>query len=41
MCPKCGKPLKKWYSGYGGRTYLGCENLLCGWKVEIDEKNKN
>jgi len=38
-CPKCGKPLKKWYSGSGGRKYIGCEDLSgCGYKYEIDER---
>jgi len=36
-CPVCGMPLKKWYSGAGGKTYIGCSDILCNYRQEIDE----
>jgi len=35
QCPKCGLPMKKWYSGAGGRTFIGCSSITCGYKEEI------
>lgn len=42
-CPKCGKPLTNYYSGTGGRSYIGCSDFsTCCYKEEINPKvNKN
>jgi len=29
-CPKCGKPIIKWYA-LGAGEVLGCEDIECGW----------
>lgn len=34
-CPKCGKPTKEWF-GLGGKKFLGCSDIRCEWKKEID-----
>ena len=35
-CPKCGKPLQKFYCCCGGKKYIGCKDLFeCGYKREI------
>lgn len=33
-CPKCKKPLSEWF-GLGGKKYLGCSDLTCGYKREM------
>jgi len=36
-CPKCNTPMSKFYSGCGGRIFIGCPNLKdCGYKEEIE-----
>jgi len=36
-CPKCGTPMVKFYSGAGGKTYIGCPKIAtCGYKEEIE-----
>ena len=35
-CPKCGTPMQKFYSGAGGKTFIGCPKIAtCGFKREI------
>jgi len=35
-CPRCGKPLQKWYSACGGKEFIGCSDIRCGYKEEIN-----
>jgi ssDNA-binding Zn-finger/Zn-ribbon topoisomerase 1 len=35
-CPTCGKELKIWYSGAGGKKFLGCSDILCNYRKEIN-----
>ena len=36
-CPKCGTPMQKFWSGAGGKIYIGCPKLKdCGYKEEIE-----
>jgi ssDNA-binding Zn-finger/Zn-ribbon topoisomerase 1 len=38
-CPICGKELKTWYS-LGGKTFLGCSDIKCNYKEEIEAKGR-
>ncbi len=37
-CPKCNKALKRW-QGLGGRIFIGCSDIKCGYKEEINGKS--
>jgi len=30
-CPRCKKPLTEWF-GLGGKKYVGCSDLTCGYR---------
>ena len=35
-CPKHNEDLVKWFSGTGGQHFLGCPNITCNYKEEIE-----
>jgi ssDNA-binding Zn-finger/Zn-ribbon topoisomerase 1 len=34
-CPKCGKELTTYYCCAGGMIFIGCSDILCGYKEEV------
>jgi len=34
VCPKCKKELVNWYSCAGGQEFIGCPDIMCGYKEE-------
>jgi len=33
-CPVCGQICRFWF-GLGGKVFIGCANIFCGWKMEV------
>jgi len=34
ICPVCGQICRFWF-GIGGKVFIGCANIFCGWKMEV------